>query len=762
MAYIKRNLPLVTIRDLVSAIDIRRRVDCDEDSSSSACQKPVNNDNLTIGLAVGIPVVIILVGLGFFLLRNYRKGKKEAMEHDPDFDETGEATMLPDMPSKGQTDNPFHNRNSIRYPLGMNKEAKKSTVSLGQTGQADPYLDNFVLPYQHQTGSNASLTEYARNLGEYQAYGNATPRASAYITRTRNSSFSHLTTGSVAKGQSVSPQKSHLKTEVFNQNDRSPVKSLGRRTEQNYTTVPNDSTAALNHDNNEYRQSDIESVSNSESDSVVMASGEKFAVNYENESDLALNQPINPDSSPRFTQEQKNVSNDSFDTTTDNLDAFTAKSGDSDNIHNDTMDETIDGTMDETTDYTRDVSSLGRTENEHSNTEYKNPGDTEDFSATQEVGSPFEDGARFESDHQHSQDTSDNYFSNGTANRDIDTELPTTADTSANTGNLGVPAITVGGTKSPRMSAFNLLKNDSDDEDDGDDPEKFLTLEQEEELKRMKSVYKEYFDRENSIHSKKADGHKNQEFKPDPNYPLGNLPHQMDYLRINKDLKTDTDYDKRMTTASSIYSETPIFSNEEQQFYHNQQEFASDPNFNYQQSPQQQQPPAELPPLQSLPPPSDIRQSTIQTYTDYQHKRSKNQLTQNVKQPFIPIENDQVWSSPISSPAMQSQSTFSNSQQSLPLSNQGLVSAHTIPSATQLSRSSVVMLNPVTEITKQRKFRPAGSLPKGATGSDYSLTNASVRNQQFLNANQNHQQHDSDLIPGNRKSDVRRMMNTNF
>ena len=72
-----------------------------------------------------------------------------------------------------------------------------------------------------------------------------------------------------------------------------------------------------------------------------------------------------------------------------------------------------------------------------------------------------------------------------------------------------------------------------------------------------------------------------------------------------------------------------------------------------------------------------------------------------------------------------------------------------IPSATQVSRSSVVMLNPVTEITKSRKFKPAGSLP-----------NTNQLHAQFGHSDLNGPE--NDLLPSNRKSDVRRMMNSNF
>lgn len=734
--------------------------DCENDSLGS-CQKPVDDDSLTIGLAIGIPVFVILCILSFFLLRNYRKGKKESMEHDPDFDETGEATILPDFPNQKQyMEDPFHNRNSVTYP-GQNAMAKESSTSLTQTVQADPYLDNFVLPYQHQTNSKVSLNEYAKQLGEHQAYGH-TPRASTH-TRTRNSSFSH-TNASTGPEKSISPHK--LKPDSSRQRETSPLRSMGHGTDREYTNLLNDSTTEFQeaqdgNDSTEGHSFDLESVENSESSVVDGAGGEKFAVNYENESELALNELINPNNSKTIP---RSSNGDEFGSNSEDLDVYTANSEGSASFHDeeiDTEDASMDATIDGVSGENREVIDDNTTNENIDVINQDGPEIVEETVPREMVQSPFEDSDNRREVFSENEDERniDTDFSQATTSPELD-GLSSTANTTTTTvGNLEVPSGLPVRSKSPRISAFNLLKNDSDDENEGDDQDKFLTPEEEEELKRMKSVYKVYFDREKSQNSRSGD--RSHEFKPDPNYPLGNLPHQIDYLRINKDLKTDTNYDKRLTTTSSIYSETPIFSSEEQQFYHNQQEFVNNPNTVYQAPPQQYQPPPqELPPLQQLPPPSDIRKSTIQTYTDYR-PRIKNQVVPNMKQPFVPIENDQVWTSPITSPTMQSQASFGQSQQSLPSMNGSLSAAPTVPSATQLSRSSVVMLNPVTEITKQRKFRPAGSLPQG-TASNSSLTNRSIQNQQSLNASNGINNSESDLIPGNRKSAVRRMMNTNF
>lgn len=67
-----------------------------------------------------------------------------------------------------------------------------------------------------------------------------------------------------------------------------------------------------------------------------------------------------------------------------------------------------------------------------------------------------------------------------------------------------------------------------------------------------------------------------------------------------------------------------------------------------------------------------------------------------------------------------------------------------------------MMINP-TEITQLRKFKPAGSLPSGSSSSPMNVSTPSFNaGQSSYGASEN------DLIPGNRKSDVRRMMNSNF
>ena len=88
-----------------------------------------------------------------------------------------------------------------------------------------------------------------------------------------------------------------------------------------------------------------------------------------------------------------------------------------------------------------------------------------------------------------------------------------------------------------------------------------------------------------------------------PDYPLGDLPHKIDCPRINKELKTDTNYDK-LTTTSSIFKMKHQFS----QVKNNNSIITNNLLvilIYTKHTPQQyQQPPPNLPPLQQLPPPS--------------------------------------------------------------------------------------------------------------------------------------------------------------
>ncbi|KAK6455033.1 uncharacterized protein RJT20DRAFT_136197 [Scheffersomyces xylosifermentans] len=741
--------PTITVRDVVDRIELVARASQSSDnckhSKSNECQKPVSDNVLTIVLAVVIPVVVILSVLGWFLYRNYRKDKKEAMEHDPDFDENGEATALPDFPQANMyhMEDPFHNRNSLRYPQApMHPGLNKSTTSLSGTTQGDPYLDNFVLPYHSQVGSKVSLDDYAKQFASNPGYSQHTPSAS--FSKTRHSSMSNFPTPGVQHSQ-ISPQKSTTLRQTYtgnneknSENPRSPTKKVGDR---EYTNIPNDSTASFGRPtvpNVKESHSDLEMDSNSDMEEKDHSNShssegyghtnEKFGVNYENES--------NVDTS------RSRTSTTSYDSVPDRVGAERGIQHVNDNAKRNGVEDKPASTFDNRTEATGHVPERSS---------------KRDYVSQHALGNEVQNNDADEEPEDDDDDAVDGDFNFSSSNDNTRLEDD---DENADAGNsLSLPRPNPGRSKSPRISAFNLLKNDSDDENDD------LTPEQKEEIQRMKSVYKVYFDKDQEKNG-------NQPFVADASQLVPPIP--VASSRINKDLRMDTNYEKRLTTASSIYNENIVYPHEEQYYYQpnyqgeqyppQEQYYYEDPAQDYSNHPQAR---PELPPLQKLRNASDIRHSTLQTYTDFQ-PRSKNAvvISPNSKVPINPID-DGVWQPVMSSPTLaQSQSSYSVNQQvshspqqmySPTMSNGTAPPPNAVPSATQLSRSSVVMLNPVTEITSRRMFKPAGSLQQNGMG--HSQSNTSLN---YIDPGTSFNGPENDLIPGNRKSDVRRMMNTNF
>lgn len=697
-------------------------LDCKgKDKDKSACQKPTNENALEIGLGVGIPVALILCVLGFFLYKNYRKDKKESMEHDPDFDENGDSTALPDFPAFTKED-PFANRNSVNmfgqnggYPM-MNMPNSKSANDLGSLltrGNNDPYVDGFFLPYQHQTGSKASLDEYAKQIIDQTGPHHRT-----------NSMYSR-TLGTQPESTRVSPQKSTLR-----QVDSALAAPVGKLQSGDYTKLDNNSNSLLFYNTKEHFD-----LSDGTSGETSKTLGNQFDVEYENELTPAINTSLN--------QKAKLA-----------------------HVHSDGPDS--DGVESVDTDVSDDVYPRHAT----SKSALKRGNDTQDETQqsvpTFNVQSPFED-QEFESQfdttgedlqlparvHPPVERTDGDFdFSNDSFENDK-VESP---DRSGGSKGKSIK-------KSPRMSAFNMLKNVSDDEDEGEIPleNTQMTADQEEELARMKSVYKVYFDRANSMKSEHGEA-TNRTFQADPSAPLPAL--DVDRLKINDQLRGDTNYDKRKTTTSSIYEENPLYGENgtrivihpHQQFNApppndfaaQQQYYAQQNSYLSQQSPDLTLPPQDLPPLKSLPHPSDFRHSTIETFTDYQPRaKITSPSLKNQHGYFEPtIESN-------SSPYMSSQGSFASPTSpvmgELPPTLRKGSGSSAKPSPSQLARTSVVMLNPVSEITPLRKFKPAGSLPSGVPSQAPYYQNSD----ELAHSN-------DDLIPGNRKSAVRRMMNTNF
>ena len=196
----------------------------------------------------------------------------------------------------------------------------------------------------------------------------------------------------------------------------------------------------------------------------------------------------------------------------------------------------------------------------------------------------------------------------------------------------------------------------------------------------MKSVYKVYFDKDGEAVKRHPEQGEGEASEVEP----------IQGEQINEDLRVDADYAKRYSNTSSVYvdpEEAYQYQQQQQQMYYNHfnqqyqqqygtpvdpqlyQQFQQQQYYYYQrqqqqlrQQQQQQVPPRPLPPLQQLRNPSDLRKSTIQTFTDFR-PRAKNQTVTSPpegKQPFVPIENDNVWTSPINSPSIQSQSSFTS------------------------------------------------------------------------------------------------------
>jgi hypothetical protein len=605
--------------------------------------------------------------LGYLLWRNYRKEKKEMMEHDPDFDENGDVTALPDFPPTvpitRDSENPFHNRNSIA-PNRLTTLQNNSGISLTNVN-SDPYI---VLPYTHQSGSKASLEEYSRQLGDNLGY----QRGSSYMSRTT----------SMIHDPNISPQKSSLRYEQ-------PTSPTKQHNGKKYTNIPTFSQTSLGD-------------SNGSCDTNEKDDNEKYPA-------------------PNVTEDHSNSDEHSSHHQKE-LPTLTVNDTDVDNGEFTFGDETNDNIVQE-------------------KTEVHQTNDTFDDSDLKRDMDPI----------------ANSLFAHGDDSQMTNQTNDMTQDHDEADGNSLVPSEKPKVSKSPRISQFDLLNNDSDEE------EHALTKEQEEQIQRMKSVYKVYFDKEK--------GERN--FSHDSSQPIPKIDIE-EVSRINKNLTADTDYSKRMTTTSSIYTRDNFANNDQGYYDANQppypeqgEHYASnyqgqyyDPNQGYYDQngqyypPQpydnqhQEVPPAALPPLKTLGSASDIGKSTAQTYTDFQ-PRIKGGQASSGKVPFVPIENEGVWSSPVNSPVMEFDGQFNQPTQTQP-------TVGGVPSASQVARTSVVMLNPVTEIIKNRKFKPAGSLPTFQANLHPNMpANNSHYHEEFDHA-------ENDLIPGNRKSAVRRMMNTNF
>ncbi|OBA23780.1 hypothetical protein METBIDRAFT_10007 [Metschnikowia bicuspidata var. bicuspidata NRRL YB-4993] len=657
-------------------------------SLDSRCEKPSPGTALEIGLGVGIPVFVIACVLGFFVLKNYRKEKKEAMSHDPDFDENGDATALPDFPAFSKED-PFGSHAAVDvlgpsggYPFAHVPSKPGSTAASGPLS-VDPEkaapVDAFVLPYQTQLGSKTSLHEFARSLADLRTY----QRGSGYLSLaapapargsphpTRPGSVLRLDRGGAGPDtyHDASPGGGAAGSTLSGSSGLFGVQYEGELKSTEGTSLPG---SRRGRNGAAHADSDLESVADSDGE---LGGGRELGGSGE----LEGNRGVHSDREAGADRNLKVDRNLKFDS---------------------------------------------------------EPGADSDLGADREAApgpplrSPFGDRHVLAAE-----------------------PLPEPDMTPHVT-----PALAV--LRAPRMSQFDMLHNASDDGEPAAvsaEPQA-MSAEQEEQLARMKSVYNVYFDRPASVAS-----HRDAPpaaFEPDSLAPLP--PLDMDHLPINAELKGDTAYDRRRTATSSIYADGMHEPADGQALHPHQQFLAASLGYMDAQGAQADQPrsagpdpehvpsPADYLPLKALPNASDIRNSTIETYTLYEP-------TTKVASPSMRHQQG-YFDAPLASLHMGSQASFATS--GLPRSpyfgelppmlrdassGQNPGSA---PSPSQLSRKSVVMLNPVSEITSLRTFKPAGSLPSGmvAPRSHSSDELSTV----------------DDLVAENRKSAVRRMMNLNF
>lgn len=688
-----------------------------KNAHDSQCEKPASNNGLEIGLGVGIPVFLILCVLSLFMFKNYRKEKKEAMEHDPDFDETGDATALPDFPAFSKED-PFQNRSSVNiyganggYPLmNLPNRLVNDLGSIASPAKNDDsaHVDAFVLPYLNQLGSKASLHEFARSLTDMRLYHNR--RTSDYLNFT----------GGVLNGMN-SPKKPASSGKMHMRTDSTGVRAFGT----DYSQLPNKSTPLLANEAffpAKEIAGDTSGETSGDTTSSQSRSDGQFGVEYENEGENEREMTLNttlPSSKKNFTL----------------LKHLAPTTPPQVQVHPESDLESVN-----------DLETL----DDEKECNISNAHTVPSF----DILSPFEDKHASEPELGHKTDT------------DVLHMAPTT-----------------GTVREPRISQFDMLQNISDDEDEGVAHETPLTLqkkmsdEQEEELARMKSVYKVYFDRSNSVASHRDKENGGTQFHADPSQPLPAI--DVDHLKVNSELRADTAYDKRKTTTSSIYEDGLDAELADGHVVHPYQQFNLPPkqaqnppppqslsqyppgqvNAQYapmpagSNGPQSHEPPLspeDYLPLKSLPNASDIRNSTLETFTLYQP-------TLKVSSPSLRQQNSGYFDVEGGSPHMNSQASFATSGlpriahlgELPPMLRDPQATNGATPSASQLSRASVVMLNPVNEITSLRKFKPAGSLPSGMVSPHPGYSNDELAT-------------GDDLVPGNRKSAVRRMMNSNF
>lgn len=659
---------------------------CKDYPNHPECQKPVSTNAITIVVAIVVPVVVILIVLGALWYINWRKNRKEDMDHDPDFDENGEATALPDfLPPRfhsgpGQPEDPFSNSaaSARSFPKPQYRSATMTTADATSI-VGDPYLEDFVLPYLHQTNSKISLNEYARQLGDSNSYGY---------------SHSHSPSGTsqfgsrpalISAPRTDSPQKSHLLRLVLT--SLPPV----MQHERGYNPLLNNLRLSVD------RPTLNQDVSSNLTDS------HGAGILYENES---LSQIGKLDSAGL-------------------------------SFANAELDSREDSSL-----HSRGDIATGHFPFQSHYDDAENTGPPPPLSGHD----PNFHGRRSIA-HQQQQDTAQHdepllYEQSREHNNGVQSGFSAPISSSEDTSNsVKVAAM-------PNEGIAN-----------GTGPK--LLEEQIEDLQRLKSVYRVYFDKNDGSELNTKSSHL-QVDSHDENAPPGvgavnrssmassvypdahDVTRESHLVSQNEFFTAEHGYDPHAHQGSyQGLNQVPLNYQHEPLHFHNHA-LADERGYLLQGSKPPHEPvnrePVYQAPLKQLKNASDHRMSSIETFTDFEPKHNRVGLPR----PGMPSGGDLNWDGSFESPALGATLGVLGST-----SNLGQV-----PSASQLARQLVVMVDPVAGIPYQKGFKPAGSLlqnPKTAL--------PQMPDHHNFGAPSSLQ---SDLIPGNRKSDVRRMMNTNF
>lgn len=504
----------------------------------SQCEKPASSNALEIGLGVAIPVVVIILILSFFIIRNYRKEKREAMDHDPDFDENGDPTALPDLPAFSTDVNPFkvtkkQFAGNGGYPLmEMQNKSSHDVGSIDKRSiPAESFVDGFVLPYHNQTGSKASLDHFARQLGDHNSFNHHRKVSHSSASSINFQRANNLSERSSPLKSNLNTSSSHVNT--YSQSG-SPLKNKA------------ESSSHLGYPSQRNLSNGLVPYNNSNSD-VELNLSDRYRVDYEHERDHHDYELPGPTKVELGSATAYSATTEAADLSSEIV-----------SIHDSDDDSEDEEFRKVNTSPTKSNKSNTSHSQNHANGEVNKTDDAIDESnmTTVDSLSPFDEKFAHQN-LQHYTDLSEHERVHDESYSDASMDITQDSQSSKPLKKKEL--------KVPRLSAFNMLQNVSDDEseDVSNKAEQKMTPEQEVELARMKSVYNVYFDRSNSVKSSgEPSTQARNSFQADASQPLPVIDDEK--FKVNSNLRTDTNYDFRKTTNSSIY-ELPGKENQESQ-----------------------------------------------------------------------------------------------------------------------------------------------------------------------------------------------------